>query len=353
MGQPSLAIANFTWTGFAGHPGMQAAAPDLVRGFAPLCENDPGAGAAILRRLSVTDVRPLPLVAGGRRGGARTARAPALRDRPAVLLSFGDTVASLNLSTLDCLSRWTVVTTDRIAPHSRDSMRCHLRSRRVVSIHRFRYEPRRRGGRRLTKRIRHHRGPSRPGQPCSTPHVARSRYDQLVATCRKFMPPVHRSAKLFNGHVRAAVEEAAEPAGTWANGAEARPIGVALVRPARRPAGSHTLWRAHRAQLSVQSSSGRGTTAQSAAGTRGMREVVTSTRPNVSQALKECAATRSAGGERRPDHVIDGPDVAHRESSQMLGRRARRRPAGGYSRRTRLVSRRARRRPEPVDDGTK
>ena len=124
LGQPSLAIANFTWDWiYETHPGMQAAAPDLVPRLraayakATLALELPFSGGFEV----FTDVRPLPLVARRptRRRADTRAHFGIAHDRPAVLLSFGGYgLPSLNLSTLDCLGQWSVVTTDRIAPQT-------------------------------------------------------------------------------------------------------------------------------------------------------------------------------------------------------------------------------------------
>jgi hypothetical protein len=122
--QPSIAIANFTWDWiYETHPGLQAAAPDLVPRLrtayakATLALELPFSGGFEI----FTDVRPLPLVARRptRLGRDTRAHFGIAHDRPAVLLSFGGYgLPSLNLSSLDCLGEWTVVTTDRIAPPS-------------------------------------------------------------------------------------------------------------------------------------------------------------------------------------------------------------------------------------------
>jgi hypothetical protein len=124
LGVPSVAIANFTWDWiYETHPGLQDAAPDLVPRLrtayrkATLALELPFSGGLDIFR----EVRPLPLVARRptRRRDDTRAHFGIPADRPAVLLSFGGYgLPSLDLATLDCLGRWTAVTTDRIAPHA-------------------------------------------------------------------------------------------------------------------------------------------------------------------------------------------------------------------------------------------
>lgn len=122
IGVPAFAISNFTWDWiYETHPGMTDAAPWLL----PLIKDAYGKATQALelpfsggfeifpRRQS------LPLVA---RRPTRTraetrAHFGVPQDRPAVLLSFGGYgLPELNLHQVDCLTDWTVVTTDRITP---------------------------------------------------------------------------------------------------------------------------------------------------------------------------------------------------------------------------------------------
>ena len=122
LGIPSIAISNFTWAWiYETHPGLTDAAPWLL----PLLR-EAYAKATFALELPFpggfevfADARPIPLVA---RRPTRT-REDTRRhfgvplDRPAVLLSFGGYgLPDLDLRTVDCLDRWTVVTTDRITP---------------------------------------------------------------------------------------------------------------------------------------------------------------------------------------------------------------------------------------------
>ena len=63
-------------------------------------------------------------------------------DRPVALLSFGGYgLPSLDLTTLDCLDEWTVVTTDRVSDASRARARSVVAHRRGAFLDgRFRYE---------------------------------------------------------------------------------------------------------------------------------------------------------------------------------------------------------------------
>jgi L-arabinokinase len=121
-GVPSFAISNFTWDWiYETHPGMTGAAPWIV----PLIQNAyrKASHALELPFSGGFDVfprrQPLPLVA---RHPTRTRQDTRghfglPHDRPAVLLSFGGYgLPELNLHEVDCLDRWTVVTTDRITP---------------------------------------------------------------------------------------------------------------------------------------------------------------------------------------------------------------------------------------------
>jgi len=118
---PGIAVANFTWDWiYDTHPGMAAAAPWLAPALrdsyrkASLAIELPFAGG-----FDVFPVRrTAPLVA------RQATRTPAETRthfgidprRPAVLLSFGGYgLPHLDLTTLDCLDGWTVITTDRIA----------------------------------------------------------------------------------------------------------------------------------------------------------------------------------------------------------------------------------------------
>ena len=119
LGVPSVAIANFTWDWiYETHPGLATAAPDLLDriraayGRASLALELPfGAGFDVFPK-----VRRIPLVCRTpTRSRADTRRRVGIpADRPTALLSFGGYgLPSLDLSALDCLADWTIVTTDR------------------------------------------------------------------------------------------------------------------------------------------------------------------------------------------------------------------------------------------------
>ena len=119
LGVPGIAIANFTWDWiYETHPGFAERAPEVIetirRGYrrATLGLELPfGAGFGVFER-----VEQVPLVARRPTKTRAVTRAhfgvPAARK--AALLSFGGYgLPSLNLSTVDCLDDWTIVTTDR------------------------------------------------------------------------------------------------------------------------------------------------------------------------------------------------------------------------------------------------
>ncbi len=119
LGVPSVAIGNFTWDWiYETHPGFDGAADvlSLVRAAyrrATLGLRLPLSGGFA----PFSDVRPIPFIARRpRRTRAQTRRHFGLdANRPVALLSFGGYgLPELDLSTVDCLSDWTVVTTDRV-----------------------------------------------------------------------------------------------------------------------------------------------------------------------------------------------------------------------------------------------
>jgi hypothetical protein len=121
LGVPSIAIGNFTWDWiYETQPGFAA-----IDGLLPLIRTAYGRTTRALELPFAGGfevfprVEKLPLVARRpTRGRAETRthfRVPP--ERPAALLSFGGYgLPSLDLSSLDCLDGWTVVTTDRITP---------------------------------------------------------------------------------------------------------------------------------------------------------------------------------------------------------------------------------------------
>lgn len=121
LGVPSVAIGNFTWDWIYEHyPGLPSAAPWLVPRIresyrkATLALELPFAGGFEI----FPTVRRIPLVARHPgRGRSETRRRFGLPEaRPAALLSFGGYgLPALDLSSLDCLREWTIVTTDRTA----------------------------------------------------------------------------------------------------------------------------------------------------------------------------------------------------------------------------------------------
>lgn len=121
LGVPSVAIGNFTWDWiYETQPGF-----DAIDGLLPLIrtayakatgalELPFGAGFAVF-----PTVRKIPLVARHATRDRADTRAHfgVPPDRPAALLSFGGYgLPSLDLSSIDCLGDWTIVTTDRITP---------------------------------------------------------------------------------------------------------------------------------------------------------------------------------------------------------------------------------------------
>jgi hypothetical protein len=121
LGVPSIAIGNFTWDWiYETQPGFGA-----IDGLLPLIRT---AYRKTTRALELPfaggfevfpHVEQVPLVARRPTKNRADTRAhfgvPA--DRPAALLSFGGYgLPSLDLASLDCLDRWTIVTTDRITP---------------------------------------------------------------------------------------------------------------------------------------------------------------------------------------------------------------------------------------------
>jgi hypothetical protein len=118
---PSIAIGNFTWDWiYETQPGFGA-----IDGLLPLIRT---AYRRASRALELPfaggfDVFPhvekIPLVARRPTKNRTDTRAHfgIDADRPAALLSFGGYgLPSLDLASLDCLDRWTIVTTDRISP---------------------------------------------------------------------------------------------------------------------------------------------------------------------------------------------------------------------------------------------
>ena len=121
IGAPSLAIGNFTWDWiYDTHPGLTAAAPWLlprIRG-----SYRKAAGALELPFSGGFDVfgnaEPLPLVARRASRARRDTRAhfDIAQDRPTALLSFGGYgLPDMDLSRVDGLGDWTIVTTDRLS----------------------------------------------------------------------------------------------------------------------------------------------------------------------------------------------------------------------------------------------
>ena len=118
---PSVAIGNFTWDWiYQTHPGFAdrgAAVIETIRRayrHATLALELPFAGGFEV----FTDVRQLPLIARHATQPRDRTRAHfgLPRDRAVVLLSFGGYgLPSLDLTAIDCLDEWTVVTTDRVS----------------------------------------------------------------------------------------------------------------------------------------------------------------------------------------------------------------------------------------------
>ena len=120
-GVPSVAIANFTWDWvYETHPGLPNAAPRVLTRI-----RDAYARATLALELPFAGgfevfprVRRIPLVSRTpSRSRADTRQWFGLpANRPVALLSFGGYgMPALDLSRLDCLDAWTIVTTDRSA----------------------------------------------------------------------------------------------------------------------------------------------------------------------------------------------------------------------------------------------
>ena len=118
---PSIAIGNFTWDWIyetqAGFDAIEGLLPLIRTAYkkATLALELPFAGGFDV----FPSVERIPLVARRpTRNRAETrAHFGVPLDRPAALLSFGGYgLPSLDLSSLDCLGRWTIITTDRITP---------------------------------------------------------------------------------------------------------------------------------------------------------------------------------------------------------------------------------------------
>jgi len=147
LGAPSVAVANFTWDWiYDAHPGMRTRAPWLVPQLrasyakATLALELPFAGGFDV----FPDVRSIPLVA---RHPTRTRQETRAhfglpRDRPIALLSFGGYgLPDLDLSAVDALDTWTVVTTDRISePPPSWSPHVHVIPEDAFIATGFRYE---------------------------------------------------------------------------------------------------------------------------------------------------------------------------------------------------------------------
>jgi L-arabinokinase len=123
LGVPSVAIGNFTWDWiYETQPGF-----DAIDGLLPLIrtayakattalELPFGAGFGVF-----PSVRRIPLVArrATRNRAATRKHFGVPPDRPAALLSFGGYgMPALDLASIDCLDRWTIVTTDRITSNA-------------------------------------------------------------------------------------------------------------------------------------------------------------------------------------------------------------------------------------------
>jgi L-arabinokinase len=119
LGVPAIAIGNFTWDWIYEHyAGLPAAAPWLV----PLIRKSYQAATLALELPfaggfeAFPAVRRIPLIARhpGRSRADTRQRFGLTPGRPAALLSFGGYgLPALDLSSLDCLDEWTIVTTDR------------------------------------------------------------------------------------------------------------------------------------------------------------------------------------------------------------------------------------------------
>lgn len=121
LGVPSVAIGNFTWDWiYETQPGFEAVpwvVPLIRQAYqrATIALELPFAGGFEV----FPSVKTMPLVARRpTRSRAETRTHFGVpHDRPAALLSFGGYgLPALDLSTLDCLADWTVITTDRITP---------------------------------------------------------------------------------------------------------------------------------------------------------------------------------------------------------------------------------------------
>jgi L-arabinokinase len=131
---PSLAIANFTWDWiYEGYPAPLAEAPALVPAIQAAY-----ARATLALRLpfgggfsAFPVIEDIPLIARhatrSREETRDQFRLP--HDRPVALLSFGGYgLPSLDVTRLDCLRDWTVVTADRLLAFDTGAVPTHVRS---------------------------------------------------------------------------------------------------------------------------------------------------------------------------------------------------------------------------------
>jgi len=126
LGVPGVAIANFTWDWiYETHPGLIARAawlPPLIRASYVKASHAlelPFAGGFDVFRT----VTKIPLVARRPMRGRDEVRAQfgLEASRPAALLSFGGYgLPDLELGAVDCLDRWTILTTDRVTSSGRE-----------------------------------------------------------------------------------------------------------------------------------------------------------------------------------------------------------------------------------------
>ncbi|HEX5069539.1 MAG TPA: hypothetical protein VFV78_04920 [Vicinamibacterales bacterium] len=144
---PAIAIGNFTWDWiYDTHPGMADAAPwipELIRASYAKATHAlelPFSGGFEI----FPSAQRVPLVARHATRHRRDTRAHLALpiDRPVALLSFGGYgLPDLNPGAVDCLDRWTVVTTDRVSGRSAALPRhLHLIEETAFVNTGFRYE---------------------------------------------------------------------------------------------------------------------------------------------------------------------------------------------------------------------
>ena len=145
LGCASIAIGNFTWDwiyesmpGFAPAPWLVPAIRRAYRRATIALALPFNGGFEVFGQ-----VRPIPLIARRGTRGRDDTRAHFGLDprRPAVLLSFGGYgMPELDLTRIDCLDDWTVVTTDRVTPQAAAQPNVRVIGEAALRGSGFRYE---------------------------------------------------------------------------------------------------------------------------------------------------------------------------------------------------------------------